>query len=229
VGGEGPSQGAATIGTLVHDIVAELPDAPVEGLHEELDSRWGRLGMAPGWVTDRKRKEAHEMIARYAAYRSIASAQGWQRAGVEVDFRVTVGRALVGGRVDRIERDAAGRLRIIDLKTGRSKPTRAEIGGHGQLGTYQVAVEEGGFAELGQVSAGAALVQIGKGGLAGLKPAVQEQESLSRADDPGWARALVEATAEGMGAATFSATQGSWCKTCALTSSCPVRPEGEAL
>ncbi|EWT00304.1 UvrD/REP helicase [Intrasporangium oryzae NRRL B-24470] len=229
VGGEGPSQGAATIGTLVHDIVAELPDAPLDELRAEVDARWGRLGLPPGWVTERKRKEAHEMVARYAAYRSMAAAEGWERAGVEVDFRVVVGRALVSGRVDRIEQDHDGGLRIIDLKTGRSKPAAREIESHGQLGTYQVAVEAGGFAELGTVSSGAALVQIGKAGLTGLRPSVQEQQALGRTPDPGWARALVEATAEGMGAATFTATQGSWCKTCALTASCPVQPEGEAL
>ncbi len=229
VGGEGPSQGAATIGTLVHDIVAEQPDAPVEVLRDQVDARWGRLGLPPGWVTDRRRAEARDMVARYVSYRDLAGAEGWTAAGVETDFTVTVGRAMVSGRVDRLEQDDAGRLRVIDLKTGTGKPSRAELAEHGQLAAYQVAVEEGGFAALGDVSAGAALVQIGKGGLTGLRPAVQEQEPVREAPDPNWARALVVATAEGMGEATFTATQGSWCKTCALKTSCPVQPEGESL
>ncbi len=229
VGGEGPSQGAATIGTLVHDVVAEQPDAPVDVLRAEVDARWGRLGLAPGWVTDRRRAEAGDMVARYVAYRELAAKQGWVVAGIETDVTVTVGRARVAGRVDRLEQDEAGRLRVIDLKTGTGKPTRTEVAEHGQLAAYQVAVEAGGFGDLGDVSAGAALVQIGKGGLANLRPAVQEQEPVREAPDPEWARALVVATADGMGAASFTATQGSWCKTCALKTSCPVQPEGESL
>lgn len=229
VGGEGPSQGAATIGTLVHDIVAEHPDADVTTLSTQVDAQWGRLGLRPGWLTDRKRAEAHDMVARYVAYRVIAEGQGWAPVGIETDFRVTVGRAEVSGRVDRIERDGRSRLRIIDLKTGTGKPTQADLEQHGQLGAYQVAVEAGGFESLGNQSAGAALVQIGKAGLTGLRPSVQQQAPLGQTPDPGWARALVEATADGMGAADFTATQGSWCKTCALKSSCPVQPEGESL
>lgn len=167
------------------------------------------------------------MVARFISYRDAAEKER-ERVGVEVDFRVRVGRAVVGGRVDRIERDRDGGLRIVDLKTGTSKPTRADLAGHGQLGTYQVAVEEGGFPELGERSAGAALVFIGKGGLSGLQPAVMSQEPLTSAADPSWARSLVEATADGMGAATFTASQGT-CRTCPVRSSCPVQPEGDAL
>ena len=199
VGGEGVSLGAASVGTFVHDIVAELPDAPLVELKREVDERWGRLGLKPGWVTDRTHQEAHDMVARFAAYRDGAERE-WERVGIETGFRVEVGRAVVAGRVDRIERDAEGRLRIVDLKTGKSKPTKAELAEHGQLGAYQVAVEEGGFPDLGERSAGAALVFIGKGGLSGLKPSVLPQPPLAGSTDPTWARTLVEETAEGMGA-----------------------------
>ncbi|MDN5790532.1 MAG: ATP-dependent helicase [Micrococcales bacterium] len=229
VGGEGVSSGAAAVGTFVHDICAELPEAPLADLEAEVESRWGRLGLTPGWVTERTRTEAHEMVARFASYRDAARADGWEVVGIETDFRVAVGRAVVRGRVDRIERSGAGELRIIDLKTGTSKPTKAELEQHGQLGTYQVAIEEGGFPEIGDRSAGAALVYIGKGGLAGLKPGVLTQEPLAVAADPTWARHLLESTAEGMGAAEFTAAQGKSCKTCPLKSSCPVQPEGDAL
>jgi len=228
VGGEGVSLGAASVGTFVHDIVAELPDASLDELRAEVDARWGRLGLRPGWVTERTRKEAYDMVARFAAYRDGAEGT-WERVGVETDFRVPVGRALVAGRVDRIERDSSGALRIIDLKTGKSKPAKAELGTHGQLGAYQVAVEAGGFPQFGDRSAGAALVFIGKGGLSGLKPSVLDQQALASSDDPTWARVLVEATAEGMGAAEFRAAQGKSCETCPVRSSCPVQPEGDAL
>lgn len=227
VGGEGVQLGAASVGTFVHDIVGELPAAPVERLHAEVDARWGRLGLRPGWVTDRTRQEAHDMIDRFDAYRRSAE-RDWTAVGVETDFSVEVGRAVLAGRVDRLERDGKGRLRVIDLKTGTSKPTAEELARHGQLGAYQVAIEEGGFEELGGSSAGAALVFIGKGGLANLQPAVKAQPPLADGDDPLWARTLLEETAEGMGAASFVAAQGN-CRTCPVRSSCPVQPEGEAI
>ncbi len=227
VGGDGVALGAASVGTFVHDIVAELPDAPLEVLDGEVDSRWGRLGLPPGWVTDRTRRQAHDMVARYVAYRESVAAE-WEPVGVETEFRVRVGRAVVAGRVDRIERDRRGRLRIVDLKTGTSKPTKAELERHGQLGAYQVAVEADGFPSLGSDSAGAALVYIGKGGRSGLRPSVLTQDALADSAEPDWARALVEATAEGMSGASFVASQGS-CRTCPVKSSCPVQPEGDAL
>ncbi len=92
-----------------------------------------------------------------------------------------------------------------------------------------MAVEEGGFPGLGEHSAGAALVFIGKGGLSGLKPSVKAQAPLELSDDPTWARTLVEQTAEGMGASEFRAAQGKACETCPVRSSCPVQPEGDAL
>ena len=75
-------------------------------------------------------------------------------------MKAALGRALVSGRVDRLER-ADGRLRVIDYKTGSSKPKSEELGQHPQLGVYQFAVQAGAFGE-GEESAGAALVQIGK-------------------------------------------------------------------
>ena len=103
VGGDGPSVGAADIGTLVHDIAAELGDVDADTLVAEVDARWGRLGMPAGWVSDRKRHEAHRMVRRLATYFDEARAGGWVRLGAELDMRVVLGRAVLSGKVDRIE------------------------------------------------------------------------------------------------------------------------------
>ncbi len=229
VGGNGPARSSQLVGTLVHDIAADQPEAESAVLHAELDRRWGRLGLGPGWLTERARDEAHDMIARFVAYRADAAASGWRQVAVEAGFTVQIDRARLKGRVDRIEQDRAGRLRIVDLKTGGTKPSGAELAEHGQLGAYQAAVESGAFAELGTTSGGAALVQLGKAGLSGRRPAVQGQSPLAEAADPRWAGRLVAETAAGMGAATFRAVQGSWCQLCPVRTSCPVQPEGEAL
>ncbi len=226
-GGDGPSKGANDIGTLVHDIAADVGDADAATLRAEVDARWGRLGLRPGWLTDRKRADAHAMVGRLARYVGEAAAEGWVRVGAEVPMEVTLGRALLAGRVDRLERDPAGRLRVIDYKTGSGKPRAADLAGHPQLGSYQVAVEEGAFAQHGSESAGAALLQLGKA--ANRSTTVQPQAPLAEHDDPEWAVDLIERTAAGMGGSSFRATLGDWCRTCAVRACCPVQPEGGGL
>ena len=224
-GGEGPSVGAANIGTLVHDIAAELGDVDADTMRSEVEARWGRLGLPPGWLSRRQLGEAQAMVTRLARYFVEAREAGWERVGVELDMRVELGRALLRGRVDRLERDPEGALRVVDLKTGSSKPTASEMERHGQLGAYQAAVEHGAFADHGTRSAGAALLQVGKA--AGARTTLQVQPPLAGDDQPGWADELVTGTAEGMAGARFLATVGPACQFCAVRSSCPVQPRGK--
>ncbi len=226
-GGEGPSVGAAKIGTLIHDIAAELGDVDEATMAAEVEVRWGRLGLPDGWLSRRQLSEAKAMVGRLARYFEESAAGGWERVGAELEMQVELGRALLRGRVDRLERDRDGGLRVVDLKTGSAKPTRSDLLRNAQLGAYQAAVEHGAFAEHGTVSAGAALLQVGKA--AGVKTTVQEQAPLSADDDPGWAEALVTETAEGMAGSTFVATRGPACTFCAVRSSCPVQPEGRVI
>jgi len=226
-GGDGPSVGAANIGTLIHDIAADLGDANEATLRAEVDLRWGRLGLPAGWVSRRQQSEAQTMVARLARYFQESAAGGWERIGVELDMQVELGRAVLKGRVDRLERDGSGGLRVVDLKTGSGKPTRGDLLRNAQLGAYQAAVEHGAFAGHGTVSAGAALLQVGKA--AGARTTLQEQVPLSDDDDPGWAQVLVKETAEGMAGSDFTATVGAACTFCAVSSSCPVRPEGRVI
>lgn len=247
-GGERPRQHAAAVGTLVHDIVAEQPRAGLAELQAELERRWHRLGLGDGWVARRERDRAVDMLRRYVAYADSAEAHGWRLVGTELPVDAIVDRARVTGRVDRLERHDDGRLRVVDLKTGASKPASKELARHPQLGTYQVALAEGGvrLEEAGEQPAtagepvprvtgapasdvagepgGAVLVQLGRA--AGRGPTVQPQPPLDQDEDPRWAHDLVTATAEGMGAARFPATSGSWCRTCPVTASCPLQAEG---
>jgi len=226
-GGDGPSVGAASIGTLIHDIAADLGDADEATMRAEVDLRWGRLGLPPGWLSRRQQSEAQTMVARLARYFEESAAGGWERIGAELDLQVELGRAVLRGRVDRLERHSDGGLRVVDLKTGSGKPSRGELLRNAQLGAYQVAVEHGAFADHGSVSAGAALLQVGKA--AGVKTTLQQQARLTADDDPKWAELLVTDTAEGMAGSEFRATIGPVCTFCAVSSSCPVQPEGRVI
>jgi RecB family exonuclease len=226
-GGDGPSVGAANIGTLVHDIAAELGDVDEASMRAEVERRWSRLGMSEGWVSRRALSDAQKMVSRLTRYFNESATSGWERVGVELDLQVQIGRASLRGRVDRLERDAKGALRVVDLKTGSSKPSKADLPHNAQLGAYQVAVEQGAFADLGTISAGAALLQVGKA--AGVRTTLQEQQPLSSDKDPAWAHALVTDTAEGMAGSSFLATLGPACTFCSVRSSCPVQPEGKVI
>jgi RecB family exonuclease len=167
------------------------------------------------------------MTDRLARHIGQAAGEGWRRAASEAPMSVAVGRAAVTGRVDRVEVSPDGRVRIVDLKTGASKPTVEELRRHGQLGAYQLAVEHGAFADHGERSGGAALLQLGRA--AGARTSLQLQPPLASDDEPGWARELVEEVAHGMGGAVFPATPGAACGTCQLKDSCPAYAEGRRL
>ena len=142
-------------------------------------------------------------------------------------MQVVMGRGVLKGRVDRLERHSDDGLRVVDLKTGSAKPSRNDLLRNAQLGAYQAAVEHGAFGDYGTVSAGAALLQVGKA--AGVRTTLQTQAPLSADDDPEWASALVMDTAQGMAGSEFTATPGPACTFCAVSSSCPVRPQGRVI
>jgi RecB family exonuclease len=145
---------------------------------------------------------------------------------VEQSLRVRVGQVEITGRVDRLERDADGRGVIIDLKTGSSAPKEEELDRHPQLGVYQLAVLLGAFERFGLIEPGGAeLLQVGKAGFTA-RAKVQRQHALSDDPDPGWAKELVETVAEGMAGPVFRARVNPGCRTCPVSSCCPVSSDG---
>lgn len=249
-GGDSGDFSAAAVGTLVHEVIAEAPAAGVPELTAGLRSRWHELALGEGWVQRREWDRAERMLQRYVAYVAEAAGERRELVGVELDLTAELERARITGRVDRLEQDASGNLLVIDLKTGKSRPTKQEIARHPQLGVYQVGLAEGGAARLLEQatgtapdsghaqeptterpgSAGAALVHIGApGGNPGQKHGVQHQQPLHQDPEPDWAHDLVTDTAEGMGGAQFGASPGPWCRVCPVRFSCPIQPEGRML
>lgn len=118
-------------------------------------------------------------------------------------------------------------MRVVDLKTGATKPTRAQVERLPQLGAYQVAIARGAFDALGDSSGGAALLQLGRA--AGSTVTLQAQQGLPVDDDPMWAESLVTQVAEGMAASTFEARAGDACRRCPALDSCPLQNAGWQL
>jgi ATP-dependent exoDNAse (exonuclease V) beta subunit len=230
VGGADTSGAAQSVGTLVH-AVAEGALAPELSTEEALLARLEQLlptvDLGSGWVARKERAKAAEMVGRLARW---LARNEREVVATELEFATQVGRARLGGRVDRLERDADGRAVVVDLKTGTSKVRAEELVEHGQLAAYQLAVEAGAFAAVGHGlnrSGGAELVQIGKAG--GKDGAVQAQQPLAEADDPHWARRVVLEVAEGMAGSAFSAVDNRYCGQCPVRTSCPVQQDGRTV
>ncbi|MFI7588435.1 ATP-dependent helicase [Spongisporangium articulatum] len=227
-GGRRPSSSAQELGNLVHELAEEVPDGDRATLLALLEERFDRLGLGSGWVADAEKARARQMVEKLAQYVAKSKAAGRELVATERAVQVDVGRARINGLVDRLERDPEGLLVVVDLKTGKSAPTKAEVARHAQLGVYQLAVEEGGFELLpGEAdSGGAALVQLGG---SQKSVSVQEQPPLTRDPDPGWARDLVLEVADGMAGSQFAARNNSMCRVCSLRRACPVQTEGRQV
>jgi superfamily I DNA/RNA helicase/RecB family exonuclease len=223
VGAEAAPDTTRTVGSAVHAVaqkVAEgLPAAQARAaLVEELDA----LDLGPGWADQRQRIAARDMLERFLGWHA---ANRREVLAAEADFDVSVGRARIRGQVDRLERDGAGRLVVVDLKTGRTQAK--EIDTHGQLAAYQVAVAAGAFGDHGSAPGGAALLQVGTGA----KAREQVQDALPPDVPVGetWAGQLVAEVGEGMGAATFEVRTGSHCSRCPARRSCPLHERGRQV
>ncbi|NAZ77773.1 ATP-dependent helicase, partial [Kineococcus sp. T13] len=214
-----------SIGALVHRVAAQAPAAEAVELRRRLEELWPSLGLAPGWVSAAARERAGRMLDKLADYHRDALARGRRLLAVEAPFEVLVDGVRVRGRVDRLEADADGRPLVVDLKTGRTQPTRAEVQRHPQLGVYQLAVAAGAFGAAAE-GGGALLVQLG--GTQRAAPQ-QQQRPLAEDEDPRWAAQLLQRVAAGMAAGRFEAVVGPQCGTCPVLSSCPAHEAGRSV
>lgn len=211
------------VGTALHEVAERIAngtlsldtaEAALTGLMTDLDP-------GTGWVRDSNLVKAHDMLSRFLTW---LAANPREVVAVEMPFEVEVGRAKIAGRVDRLERDAEGRLVVVDLKTGSAKVRGEDLPRNGQLGVYQVAVESGGFGA-GEVSGGAVLVQLRAGG----KTPEQRQGPLVEDPDPDWVVESIGEAVEGMSAATFLARVNPGCDRCPTRRSCPLHANGQQV
>jgi RecB family exonuclease len=217
-----------TLGTLIHEVsAAATDDADLAELEALLDARWSRLDFGARWLAEHQRLRARTMLAKLVAWLRDTRAS-LSMIAVEQDFDVVVGDARLRGRVDRLESDRAGRPVVVDLKTGKSKPTAEELAVHPQLGGYQLAVQHRGFAGVaaGEETGGARLVQLGRD-VKNYED--QQQPPLGEQDDPLWIARQVAYVAGAMRGGRFRAIENSYCGKCDVKTSCPLMDEGRPV
>ncbi|MFE0591815.1 ATP-dependent helicase [Micromonospora echinospora] len=228
-GGSAPPSTAQSVGNLVHAAAMLAENASVDRstLLEYVTARFDAIELAARWMAGPEQARAEAMVDKLLRWLAVNPRR---LLAIEHEFAVRLDDPhrpvdLVG-RVDRLEIDADGRLVVVDLKTGRSTTVGAELAEHPQLGAYQAAVEAGAFAEYGDSSGGAALVQLGTGSKEARE---QGQAPADQGPEAGWATALVRRTADTMAAATFAAVANSKCRVCPVRTSCPVSGKGRQV
>ncbi|MGO4190836.1 ATP-dependent helicase [Arthrobacter sp. YAF17] len=259
-GGEAATDFARSLGTLVHAIAQDLPDASGSEYVAELVRRWPALGMKDNWEGKLDFQRAENMVRKLAQYVLVMRSEGRSLVGVEQDFEVklpdvaasarSVGAdgdnaaeiegeswparpAVLRGQVDRLEIDAEGRLVVVDLKTGKRQPGKADLERHPQLGAYQAAVLAGGFAGPDDgpppLPGGAVLAQLGT---TTKSPGIQAQTPLDPAEN--WALDMVGDAARVMSGSTFEARHdpskgGHGGHGCRLPEVCPLCVRGKQV
>ncbi len=136
---------AMGIGTIVHWAMETATEPEVDAIWAAIESRWNELVFESPWLAEQQRRLARRYALGVAAYLRDAEAESRGLVAAEQKFEVTVDRARVSGIVDRLEVDADGGVRIIDLKTGTPLTKQSEIDEHAQLGAYQLAYADGAF------------------------------------------------------------------------------------
>ena len=227
-GGTAGDSTEQSLGTLVHEVAAALPHGTEPELAAAVAERWDSLELPEGWVGAVQHRRADAMVRHLAAYLRTAP----DVVAVEQPFSVEVGRVVLRGVVDRLERvtgdDGTVRVRVVDLKTGRSQVALGEAARHAQLGAYQVAVEAGGFDEVtdGARSGGAALVYVGTSNATYSR---RDQPALAAGVDPSWADVVLDEVADVVSRSAVAASGNDLCRVCPVTRSCPLQPVGRVV
>jgi superfamily I DNA/RNA helicase/RecB family exonuclease len=204
-----PSGLAAGIGTVIHAIMEEVSaepdgDVSVERIWRGVEGRWGELAFESPWLAEKERRRTRRLAEGLSQYLGDFERSDAVLLGSEGSFTLPVGRAVVNGKIDRIERTTDGTVVIVDLKTGSVTPTAAKLAEHAQLGAYQLALADGALDDVpaGLEAGGAKLLFVGKPAAGRLyKEAVQhvlDDEALGQFRD------RVENAAAGMAGATFA-------------------------
>jgi RecB family exonuclease len=213
----------SVLGSLVHALVSN-PGATEDQMHNELERLWAELPFDSQWYSDNEFERHRTMVSTFAQWRAQTRHE-LTEAGAEVgvDGVLSPGDGGPGvrvrGRVDRLERDAQGRLVVVDLKTGKSPVSKDDAQRHAQLAMYQLAIAEGLLPD-GDQPGGGRLVYLGKPGAAGATERAQDALTPQACDE--WRTSVRQAAAASQGP-QFTARINDGCSHCPVRAMCPAQ------
>ncbi|MBV9641237.1 MAG: ATP-dependent helicase [Mycobacteriaceae bacterium] len=215
----------STTGTLLHALIADTARSESQ-LQAELEKAWAALSFDSGWYAGNELSRHRAMLGAFAQWRAQTRRE-LTEVGTEVDVDGLLTHpdpdlpdVRLRGRVDRLERDAAGRIVVVDVKTGKTPVSTDDARRHAQLATYQLAVAAGLLAHGAAPPGGGRLVYVARTGAGG---AVQrDQDPLTPATRREWQDLVHRAAAAAQGP-LFLARVNDGCARCPVRSSCPAQ------
>jgi superfamily I DNA/RNA helicase/RecB family exonuclease len=218
----------STLGSLVHALLAESGKTEQQMI-AELEKHWAALPFAAPWFAANELERHRAMIAAFMAWRS-ATRHELTEIGTEVALDGVIAEPAAGlpgvrvrGRIDRLERDAQGRLVVVDVKTAKSPVSKDDAQQHAQLGLYQLAVAAGALPD-GDQPGGGRLVYVGKPSVNG---ATEREQTALGPDDVAARHQAVRSAAAATAGPTFPARVNDGCTHCPMRRTCPAHIGGQ--
>ncbi|MFC0581365.1 UvrD-helicase domain-containing protein [Micrococcoides hystricis] len=185
------------VGTMIHYLAETHPSGSLEELESAATKLLTNLNLH-GYFGQQMGKRITGMIAALANYYRHVLIHKTEVLAVEARFlhehQTESNTVFLSGVIDRIEKTEAGKIRIIDFKTGSRVPSKKDVAAHIQLALYQLAYNAGAveLEELTDIAVDqlpqieqASLVQLGAENNVKIPSFTRDQPPLAEADiDP---------------------------------------------
>ena len=216
VGADGPSNAAASLGTLIHAVAEEHPHGTPEELTEALDARIEELGYnLDTWAGRHSDRRARAIVENLASY--LVGVPG--RVDVEQKVEAQVEGVTIRGRMDRLEYVDEG-VRVTDLKTGSNSDPYRKVDDNAQLAAYQLALLASG-----EDVAGARIALLGTK----KKPQTFDQKPLQGEALAQWRNKVREVAESARGPYFEARPSDAACAYCSFDRLCPARERGHKV
>jgi superfamily I DNA/RNA helicase/RecB family exonuclease len=222
-GKDGRVAARSVLGSVLHALIADEGKTEAQ-LVDQLEKIWDAMPFDAGWYSRNELARHRAMLSAFCQWRAQTRHE-MTEVGTEVDVDGVLGSPYpdlpdvrVRGRIDRLERDGAGRLVVVDVKTGKRPVSKDDAQRHAQLAMYQLAVAAGLSPDPTETQPGGGrLVYLGKPGIV-----ERDQDALTPDAEREWRLAVHQAAAATSGP-TFLARVNDNCGHCPVRSSCPAR------
>jgi superfamily I DNA/RNA helicase/RecB family exonuclease len=233
-GGDDVRELPAVTGSLVHGLVqAAAAGATEEQLDNALRTAWTAVDAGAPWFSRREQQRVRDMLDAFQGWLTRTRGELTQVA-LEHPVEVTLPGAdgapdvLLRGRVDRLERDSAGRPVVIDVKSSKTAVTKHAAAEHPQLAAYQLAAARGAFTGLGcsDDPGGARIVQVSKSSHGA---ATERTQAPLDADAVAHWLSVVQDAARRTAGPAFDAVENGDCERCPSRTACPLHDSGRQV
>ncbi|MGE5694906.1 MAG: PD-(D/E)XK nuclease family protein, partial [Candidatus Sericytochromatia bacterium] len=211
----------SALGSVLHTLIASGATTEAQ-LLTELEPIWETLPFESAWYSRNELARHKAMLSAFWQWRAQTRHELTEIASeLVIDGVLTspdpgLPDVRVRGRIDRLERDIAGRPVIVDIKTGRNPVTKDDAQRHAQLALYQLAVSAG-ILDCGEQPGGGRLVYLGRPGIV-----ERGQDALTADGEREWRQTVHRAAAATVGP-NFAARINDSCGHCPVRSSCPAQ------